>query len=402
VIQFVPGPSPSPDVSEPAPSPSPSDLAPASLPSLDDMIAEGDPAAVVIAQEHGPADGPPVPPAFVELGAEAVSLGELRDSNQFEVVFACLGPATIGVDLGDHLGDRFVSVTREACNGAVHRETVRANGQDEINLRFTDQASWRVVVRRLDGIAQPAPAEPPLLEVAEGDEELVARVDETFTPTTPDIEEGGLLLREIDSVPARAAYRLQVRCEGGDAVRYIHGDFIESVFTPTTSTHVDCDGRIHDIALAIPEPNGSLVYVAAGPETHWSVLVTSATPPIELVAELPGWQLSMGAGPELSFTTVNGNAVSFGGAGPDVDGGGQVLIAFACAGTGSGSVEVSVDIGAVEGQHVETFVADCPPEGAITSQSFVAEGPVIGASYPTPLGTWTALSVLIPEQPPAP
>jgi hypothetical protein len=116
---------------------------------------------------------------------------------------------------------------------------------------------------------------------------------------------------------------------------------------------------------------------------------------VALVRELPGWQLSAGTGPDLAFDT--GTQVF---TGPGVEGGGPVLIAVSCAGTGT--IEVLVTLRqATEGQVTETehaqFDAHCEPDGATTSQSFATADAYVDVEYTTTTGTWSAVSILVPD-----
>ena len=387
-----PVPSPSPDASGPLPTPSPSLQGPGALPDLDDLLAAVAAESVVIAQAHGPATGPEPLPADVEVEPGAgVSLGELSGSTTFEVTFACLGEGQITIDMSVPQGDQHVPVAREDCDGAVHRETVLGNGPEEVSLRVTDRASWRVVLSRLDGAAPTSPADPQPLAVPEGHDPLVERQDATLQPGGPAATFLGGPAEEIGVVPAREAYTLRARCEGGDAIRYIHADFFDDGrLVPATTTVVDCDGRVHELQLAIPSPDARRVFVAADPAIRWSVLTSSETPPVALVQDQPGWQLSTGAGPDLTFSATT---MSF--TGPGVEGGGQIMVVMACA--GRGTIEVIVDVGVPRGTRVERFVADCAPEGAITGQTFDADGSSIDVTFPKPAGSWTALSIMVPD-----
>jgi hypothetical protein len=395
LLDFEPGPVPteSPGASGPLPSPSPSLQGPVALPELSDLMAAVPAESVVIAQAHGPASGPEPLPADVEVEPGAgVSLGELNGSTTYEVTFACLGEGQITIDMSVPQGDQHVAVAREDCDGALHRETVLANGPDEVSLRATDRASWRVVLRRLDGAAPtPSAEQPQPLAVPEGHERVIDRQLATVQPGEVDPSLAPLPAQGLGVMPARSAYTLRAWCRDGDAIRYIHAQTFENgPPVPTTTTLIDCDGRVHELQLAVPEPHGSHVYVAADPGTLWSVLVSSEMPPVAIVWEQPGWQLSAGGGPDLSFSTTT---MSF--TGPGVEGGGPVLAIMDCA--GRGAIEVTVDVGVRIGERVESFMATCTPEGAITSHTFEVEGSYVDATWPLPAGMWTALSILVPD-----
>ena len=284
-----------------------------------------------------------------------------------------------------------------------------SNAPRELSLRLTGPASWRLVVRRSSGVV-PGPTagpQPALLSYdQELEEELVSVVDETTEGAIALPGATGRLLREVGSVPGRERYVVRVSCGGGGSIRYVLGDEIDGEFITNTETQVRCDtdhdgqSDAHEAILAIPQPNGSRVYVAADPATRFSLLITGDPPPVALVREEPGWQLSAGFGPDLAFET---NTHAF--TGPGVEGGGPVLIAVSCAGTGTIEILVTLQH-TTEGPVTETshaqFDAQCTPDGARTSQSFPDADDYVDVELTTSAGTWVAVSILVPDPLPTP
>jgi hypothetical protein len=178
-------------------------------------------------------------------------------------------------------------------------------------------------------------------------------------------------------------------CEPGSTLRVLFGDEIAGELVADAETVVSCNGAAQDVRLDVPYPGGSKVYVAAPAGATWSLLVSSETPPVQLTRTSPGWQLSGGVGPSFSFET---HTIGLSGAG---DGDDHVQVVLAC--TGSASIEVVVEDGTPIGTHRQQFEATCSPEGAITSQTFKVSEHGVSVSYLAPKGTWTALSILVPD-----
>jgi hypothetical protein len=360
------------------------------LPELSELFPADDP-AVAVAQAHGPAGGPSPLPEGVELAGATVGLGELGGSSAYEVTFACLGAGRLTLDVRVPASRGPLSGPDARCDAALHREMIRPTGVRHLAVHLSDRASWRIVVRRLDGVPQPPPPLPvPDLQPGDDEQELVR--SQFKTPA----EEGsvglphdGLALTSLDALPARPGYRVQLWCQDGAALRYIHPDPASEEFVVSTSTQVPCDGNVHELALG-PEIYGTNVFLAATPGSQVAVLVTSPHPPISLANDRPGWQMSSGFGPHLDYEAGTQMVTGIGG-----EDGGPVLIVFACASTTA--TEISVEVGARSSETPETFTAACTPEGAETSQSFESDGISVDLTFTTTPGTWTAMSILIPE-----
>jgi hypothetical protein len=227
-------------------------------------------------------------------------------------------------------------------------------------------------------------------------DELV-RVEDTVVPPGADPwGSSGLRVADVGAVPARTIYAADAWCEPGARIRLLFADQIDGVLTPAIETALACDGLIHELSLPLPLPNGSPVYVAADPATHWSVRVVSATPPIALADNIAGWQPAGGIGPSLHFETTE---VSF----SDVAGesGGPLMVVLDCAGPVQ-DIEVDVDRTGILGDAFETRRAACTPDGSRRSFTFDTGPTGYIVRHAAPAGTWTALSLLIPEATPGP
>ena len=178
---------------------------------------------------------------------------------------------------------------------------------------------------------------------------------------------------------------------GGPSIRYIHGGEIDGAFKVATATQVPCDAKVHEGSLAIPHGFGGRVFVAAHPGTRFSILVASSPPPVAVTHSEPGWQLSASAGPHYAYETRIHNFTL-----PGVDGGGPVNVVLACVGP-EAAIEVTVDFGVPIGARRDSFTAACSGEGATVGQTFDAEGSYVDISFSSPSGTWTALSILVPD-----
>jgi hypothetical protein len=370
----------------PAPSTGPLHLG--SLEELFEVALGGD---VVIAQAHDHVDVGGTVSADVLPELASMSLGTISGSSRYQLTVACLGSgrAVLDIQVPSSRGPR--TGPEIACDGAIYTQPISAGGPREIGLVAPRLASWRLVIRRLDGEEPVSPGEQPLLEVVPGNQELVRAQDQTIVAPAPVWSDSGLLLQGVGAVPGRWEYATRSTCVGGETVRLIFGHDLEGGrFAATTETLVPCDNGVHDASIGIPAPDGSEVYVAAAPETRWSILISGEEPPIALAEDQPGWQMQVGFGPHLSF---DGEEHGF--SAPGVDGGGPVLVVIACA--GADPIEVTADVGRRVGDRQETFVADCTPDGTETGQSFELDGSYVDLTLAAPVGTWTAISILVPD-----
>lgn len=380
---------PTPTASVTAPNgPEPSRTVSEALPSLDELLAAAPSGTVALAQAHGPGDGPAALPSGADLGGVTVNLGSFAGSTEFEATIACRGASTMQFTVA-----RFVDTPSPAsqitCDGSI--QTARASDAENraMLLSASEHASWRIVIRRIDGAAPPPVADPPELDPGPGYEDLVELEDWSIEANSPALEASGLLFQEVGNVPARERYRFALWCADTAAVRYIHGDLSDRTFVASTTTQLACDGSVHIGVLSFLEPSGR-VFVAATPGARVSLLVFDTPPPVAVVSQEPGWQLSSGFGPGFAFDT---SSHWFTGSG--VEGGGPIMVVLACVGTDP--IEVTVDLGKVSGQRLETFTADCTREGSTTGQSFLADGSYSDVTYTAPGGSWTALSILVPD-----
>jgi hypothetical protein len=393
-IPSLPTPSPVAEATGPVPATTPP--LPLTLPSLDEMIATAGPGSVILAQSHGVADEASLPTGFQERRSWVV-LGNIAADSDYEISVACLASRDLELDVRVPLSGGPVGPTGPSfkCDGTVHVAPARYPQERQFGLTAIGQASWRVVVRRLGGDGLLPGDEPAILELVEGREAL-ARLDTHTMDNGPRLPEArGLAYTHAADLPAREGYYVQVSCVGGRILRYIFGDEVGGELVAGTTTQVPCDGASHDSNLSITQPFGSRVFVAAEPGMRWSLLVSGDPPPVSLVHSQPGWQLSSGFGPNLEFETI---VQSFTGLGQE--GGGPVLIAVSCAGTGTIEVVVRLER-ANQGQVTEDtyaqFDAACHPDGATTSQSFTNADEYVDVEWTTPAGTWVAVGILVPD-----
>jgi hypothetical protein len=360
----------------------------AKLATLNELVAV-DPGSVLIAQGHGPADGPSTELDRYELPHASVVLGTFPPGIEYRVAVSCLGTGALVLDIRfpGSRGPR--NGTSIACDGSTHEETFDSAQPQSVGFALSGPASWRVVAR---GTLPPVtlPLVPHIFPTPAGNEDLVRVDDLTIEDAGQPWGVSNLDFQEIGAIPPRETYDASTRCVGTSPVRFILGDTIDGAIVADTETQVACQtSGLWDVGLGIAEPNGSRVYLAADPGARVSFLLTSATPPVTLTRSMPGWQISGGIGPDLAFEA---HTMSYSGAGVGED---HVLIVLAC--TGSKPIEAIVEDGKQIGSHTQKFEATCSPDGATTSQTFkVTEGGV-GVRYVAPKGTWTALSILVPS-----
>jgi hypothetical protein len=150
---------------------------------------------------------------------------------------------------------------------------------------------------------------------------------------------------------------------------------------------------VHLVTLGFPEINGTGLSIAAAPGTRWSVLVSSDVPPVRF-AEVPGWTSVGGAGPDLHF---NFHEISFSSGG--VEGGGRLMVVIECAYDDTEQIQVRVSLKEPLGEDYRTFKADCSPTGERTTQVYATDDDGFIVAHDVPAGSWTAMTVLIPDQP---
>jgi hypothetical protein len=385
------------DVTETAPpsqvaDASPSSTDPVNLGSLDEVIDVAIGSEVVMAQARDHVDvGGNVPAdALPELAS--MSLGTITGSSRYQLTLACLGDGAAALDirLPGSRGPR--SGPEVACDGAFYTQPIVADEPREIGLVAPRLASWRLVIRRLEGDEPDPPGSgPPLLEIPPGNQELVRVDEQVILGTAPTWGDSGLPLQKVGGLPARWQYATHASCVGGESVRLIVGHELgDGTLAATSETLFPCDNRIHDAWIGMPGPYGSDVYVAAPPEARWSILVSGEAPPIATAQDRPGWQMQVGFGPHLEFDPMEQRTSA-----PGIDGGGLVLVVVACAGTSP--IEVTVDLGRRVDVRQETFDVACTPDGAETGQTFDVNGSNVTLTYAAPVGTWTAISILVPD-----
>jgi hypothetical protein len=377
---------------QPTTQPSPRSTAgPVLLPSLDELIGDDD-SDVLVAQAHGPSDGPGEPvPGILRSETGDVILGDISGDGEYRVTAACFGSASLEISVHSAAGPT-TEGTPVACNGSIRELTVSSAELANVVMTYTDPTSWRVVVRSTHR-AIPLPTANPIISGApEGLDELVRVDDRTIGPDGQQWADGRLVVQEIEPLPARLRYRAQLWCQPGHTLRLLFGDEVDddAVISPFTETHILCDGLVHDMAFEVPEVNGGRVYVASQSDARWSVLIESATPPVRY-AKVAGWQMNGAFGPELAFETHE-TSVSLGG----VEGGGPLMVVVACAGPEQ-DIDVAVDVSEPLGDEFQHFTARCTTEGQETGKEFVTESDGYLANYTAPEGSWSMMTVLVPN-----
>jgi hypothetical protein len=358
---------------------------PAQLASLSELVGV-DPDSVLLAQAHGPAEGPSAGVSRDNLPRNA-TLGLFPSGSRLSV--ACLGPSTLSLNIGAPEGSETPTPLTIPCDGTTHDETLGGPEARGIAIEFSGPASWRIVVRGQWTVTLPVVPNP-ILATPPGLDELVRLDDATIGNVGVPWGSSNLDLQEIGAVPARENYGFSIWCRGSSPVRFILGNVVDGAVVPETETQVDCGPHpITNGNLGVAQPNGSRVYLAAAPGTRLSVLLFSPRPPITLTQSEPGWRISGGLGPDYEFEATRR---TFGGAGVGED---HIRVVLAC--TGTEPVEVTVEDSAQQVTHTEHFEAACTPAGTTTSQAFTASEHGVVVSYLAPKGSWTALSILVPS-----
>ena len=358
----VPGPSSSATASDrttsplPSAGPTPSDEVVVLLPSLDDLLAEHDPATVVRAQAMGPAAGPA---ADARPDARWMGFAPMTDAGTYAVEIACLG--------SDDLQLQVVSPDPDApgrsrpfnCDGASHASLVDLAANEAFAIFASQPASWRVAIlasghetARVDAIADiPYPS----------DRDVV--FDGNSEATTPDYGPtqtgGGLwLAQDVGTVANRPGYRVTVSCAGPNPIRYAFGTLYDEANGPDplpedhSTTQVECDGALHEDRLDVALVEGARVVVTSDPGTVWRIQVTADKPPVGLAPDGAGWTMSTGFGPNWM---TDGTGQGYGGIGPDD--GGPVRIVITCL--GEATLTGTIDVGTPAGSRTDPFSIDC-------------------------------------------
>jgi hypothetical protein len=367
------------------------------LPTLDDLMA-GDTGTVLAAQAYGPADGSAdaLPQALNEV-LPTVVLGDLAGNGEYAVSVACLGPIPLEVSIVSDAPNQTTDGPRFRCDGSIRQQIIRVDGPAKAFITHRGTVSWRVVVRgdlHLPALPTSGPVPLPSSD-GQGLTELIRIEDSTVESDAPEWADD-LRFVQVGSVAANTKYWATVWCDAGARMELVFAEPVGASLVPAGRTAITCDGQAQVLALDLPLPNGSPVFVAARPTTRWSVLVNIQTPPVALVNDNPGWQLVGGIGPELHFETTE---VSF----SDTvgDHGGPLMVVVECAGA-TQQIDIAVDAKGILGDAFEHYVATCEPGGSRTA--ITIDTPPTGyiVRQAAPVGTWTALSLLIPLQSPGP
>ncbi|HEX8025637.1 MAG TPA: hypothetical protein VF484_05500, partial [Candidatus Limnocylindrales bacterium] len=236
---------PTPTASEPAAS-----AGPVALPDLDTLVGT-DPATVVLAQAHGPADGPGDLGPGPLLPTPHVDLGTLPGGFVYTVDYGCRASGSMELQVGT---SEFSGLSTVRCDGAMHEQTVSDAADADLQLAFADQASWRIVVHRPTELTEPGPIL--VLPPAEAGREELARWDgNALDAGAPTLRDTGLLVQAIGAVPTRPEYRFDVLCTVGGPVHLIIGDTAGPGIDARTETVLACDPtnpRSIDVGAAEP------------------------------------------------------------------------------------------------------------------------------------------------------
>ncbi len=401
-VTLPPGPAPSTApalVSKTSPSPvasPPASAAPPELPTLDALIAAGDPSTVVLAQAHGPAEGPAALPPSVSVDPPRVQLALPPGPGDYEATFACISGGRMGYFVKDPARFGVLVTPDTACDGSLTTKTFRDQGTLLDLVAEAPQASWRVVVRRLsapsgpiDGVTEP-PVDP-------GQEEFARTTDQDVggSPSTESATPGASIVPvRIVSLPARRGYNLSLSCLGAPLMRIVFGDDSTDPPVADTDTQVFCDGIVHRHELSIAYPNGTSVYVTPVAGMTWRLVVSSDAAPIQLIDREPGWRLSTGLGPSFRFDAAEQGLSLYA-----HDRRGPVRVAVSCA--GDGIANISLETGAPAGSK-DAFEVDCRAGGGSVDRTVDLPGGNVQLTYQVPSRTWIAVSALVPEPSAAP
>lgn len=374
--------------SEPAPPPTFRPSGPGALPSLDELMATGS-GQVLFAQAHDRIETRT--DLLQEPGGalSGVTSPMLFAPGDYDMTIVCSGGSTLQYGLGS--SSPYGTIR---CDGTVTEGRVGFDGLAHLVLSYREPTSWRVVVRGTP-VAVPLPSADPILPAAEPGFEELLRFDDQTTTTSDGWRDTGLRLTEVTAVPGRANYHAQLWCPPDGSVRLIFGDRIANgpELTAETETVVRCDGLVMNLDLRIVEPNGSRVFIAAAPGSRWSLVVTSAQPPVSLARPSSGWQVAMGYGPEYAFDE---HGVSLSGAG--VEGGGPLRVTLDCV---SGTpIEVAVALDSSSSEPPERFTADCTNGRSVSTRTYADADANVQAWYTAPVGSWSALTLLVPAPSP--
>ena len=257
--------------------PSSADHAVKALPDLADLIADHAPDRVVLAQANGPASGSNVPPASTHLHAPLVDLGPLPGPADYEVTTACITDGFVAFDFGPEAG-RHPFLGDSVCgDGSISTVVTHASGPVRLVFGVSAQASWRLVVRRVDAPFATAAGEPTVPTPGPREETLI-RAAAPALQGTPS-PSGAAALVQVGELAQRDAYVFRVSCTDQPFVEYLIGDDTAGSLSVLTQTRIACDGSLREDRIGISEPAGARVYVAAAPGARWQLLVTVPPPP---------------------------------------------------------------------------------------------------------------------------
>jgi hypothetical protein len=349
-------PSPSLPVASESPSPAPSASADLLLPSVDEIINNLDPATIVRAQEVGPAAGPSTAPARGVRPARSVTFAPIAQAGAYRVWTACLGRVDVSITVTGAGAREPREELPVACNGLIVARQVGIEAGDTIAVGSSSPTSWRLV---LEAPARDALHATSLAEI-KPDPDVDTLLMANSELANPDYDRRPVLTEpaSVGNVAQRDRYRVLVSCAGPDSIRYAFGVLYDDQNPPDplpedhSLTEIECDGALHEDLFETPLPDGARFLVTAQPRTAWRIAVTSDKPPIAIAPDVPGWQLSSGAGPNY---LTSGNAEGIDLIGPDD--GGPVRVVITCA--GPGTLTGTIDVGSPVGTRLDPYSIDC-------------------------------------------
>ncbi len=360
-----PGPAPSTApaiVGKASPPPSPSlrpSAAPPTLPTLDALIAAGDPSTVVLAQAHGPADGPAALPASISVDPPRVQLALPPGHADYEVVVrlhqqradGCLrhGPGALWRapearhpvrrirDLEDVQGPGHPPVPHGGCGAgqlACRRPPPLGAARPDRRRGRTTRRPWAAGVpadhrpRRRRRLAIRRPRRP----------------DAPVTPV------------QVASLPPRRGFTSGLSCSGAPSMRFVLTGDGRGPSSATRRRKTSATGSSIRHRLTIAQPFGTNVFVApiARRELAARRFIGRCRRSSWWSVE-PGWQLSSGLGPNLEFLEVEERDVSLSAG----DKPGPVRVVFTCAGSGIG--EGHLDAAARPASRTSHSMSTVPP-----------------------------------------
>ncbi|HEY7969843.1 MAG TPA: hypothetical protein VID95_07585 [Candidatus Limnocylindrales bacterium] len=367
-------------------------LPPVDLPTIEDLIHAGPVGDIVLAQANGPGSIVALPDVPV-AHASSLELGPVADG-PYRMEFGCLAPdgsaavATFAlVPVGAAPGDPTNPV---ACDGRMTSSMISADGRSVLRLALPGSASWRLIVRALNGgpAAPPSSATEPI--APPGAEVLIDTSSSAAHPKPGASQASDAIGPPIDvgQIKFRDRYQFRASCAGSPAIAY-HVGFSDpkSPFVPDSTTLVPCDGAIHDMTWRPGDRPNPDVFVTAPEGSSWRLLLSADPAPIVTTPDEGGWTSAMSSGPRFVADDLNESLVG------RLTGKNTIArVVVSCQ--GGTSVDVSVSRGDQTGS-LQTFTAPCSDGAATTvGEPFIPDANGGYTVDVNPHGRmWTAVTV---------